>query len=108
MVDITKNAAFELKKVMGNGGKTAVGLRISLSSSSCCGPEYGISLVEKPNKKDIVFESHGIKVFVSKEAAKELNGSTIEYEETPYGAGFIIDNPSVFPTCSSGGSSSCH
>ena len=108
MVDITKNAAVELKKVMGNGGKNAAGLRIFIADVSCCGPEYGISLVEKPNKKDVVFESRGIKVFVSQEAAKELNGSIIEYEETPYGAGFIIENPTAFPTCSSGGSGACN
>jgi iron-sulfur cluster insertion protein len=108
MVNITENAAIELKKVLGNGNKTATGLRIFIVDVSCCGPEYGLSLAEKPQKNDVVSESHGIKIFVSEEVAKELNSSVIEYEETPYGSGFIIDNPTAFPTCSSGGSGACH
>ena len=101
MVDITKNAAVELKRVLENGKKTSSGLRIYIADISCCGPEYGIGLAERPQKNEIVHESHGIKIFISEKVAKELAGSTIEYEETPYGAGFIIDSPTAFPSCSS-------
>lgn len=101
MVDITKNAAVELKRVLENRKKTVSGLRIFLADINCCGPEYGIGLAEKPQKTDEVYESHGIKIFVSKKVARELDGSVIEFEETPYGAGFVIDSPTSFPSCSS-------
>lgn len=101
MVNITKNAAVELKKVLETGKNSVFGLRIFLADMNCCGPEYGIGITEKPQKTDEVYESHGIKIFVSKKVAKELNGSVIKYEETPYGSGFIIDSPTAFPSCSS-------
>ena len=101
MVNVTKNAAVELKRVLENGKKSIFGLRIFLADMSCCGPEYGIGIAEKPQKTDEVYESHGIRIFVSRKVAKELNGSVIEYEETPYGSGFIIDSPTSVPTCSS-------
>ena len=104
MVNITENAATELRKVLEKGKKSVSGLRIFLADISCCGPEYGIGLAEKPQKSDKVYESHGIKIFVSDEVAKELDGSVIEYEETPYGSGFIIGSPTAFPSCSS----ACH
>lgn len=101
MVDITKNAAIELGRILENGKKTVSGLRIFLTDINCCGPEYGIGIAEKPQKNEKVYESHGIKIFASEKVAKELDGSTIEYEETPYGSGFIIDSPTAFPSCSS-------
>jgi iron-sulfur cluster assembly protein len=99
MVNITKNAAVELKRVLENGKKSIPGLRIFLAEMNCCGSEYGIGIAEKPQKTDEVYESHGIRIFVSKKVAKELNGSVIKYEETPYGSGFIIDSPTAFPSC---------
>ena len=102
MVNVSKNAAVELKRVLENGKESVAGLRIFLSDLSCCGPEYGIGLADKPHKNEKVYESHGIKIFISDKVAKELAGSVIEFEETPYGSGFIIDTPTAFPTCSSG------
>ena len=102
MVGISKNAAIELKRVMENGKKTITGLRIFLADMSCCGPEYGIGLAEEPQKNELVYESHGIKIFITDKVARELDGSVIEFEETPYGSGFIIDSPSALSACSSG------
>ena len=100
MVNVTKNAAVELKRVLENGKKSLFGLRIFLADMGCCGQEYEIGIAEKPQKTDEVYESHGIRIFVSRKVAKELTGSVIEYEETPYGSGFIIDSPTA-ASCSS-------
>lgn len=110
MVNITENAAAELKKILEKEDKSDNGLRIFVAGAGCSGPQYGIGLEEKAQEGDIVFESHGIKIFVTEDVAKGLDGSTVEYEETPQGPAFLITNPNVSSCCSGSGngSSSCH
>lgn len=100
MVSVTENAAFEIKKVLSKENKSDFGLRISITGAGCMGPEYGIGLEQKPKGSDVVFESHGIKIFVGEDVAAELNGSIIEYKETPQGSSFVINNPNTHSGCS--------
>ncbi len=106
MVSITEDAATELKKILEKEDKVGNGLRIFIAGAGCSGPQYGIGLEEKPQEDDIVFESHGIKIFVTEDVAKGLDGSIVGYEPTPQGPAFVITNPNVSSCCS--GSSSCH
>lgn len=101
MVSITEDAAAKLKKIMEKKEKSDCGLRIFVADVDCCGPEFGIGLEEKPQESDTVFESHGIKIFIGEDLAKVLDGSVIDYTETPYGSGFVINSSSASSCCSS-------
>lgn len=106
MVSMTENAAAELKKILKKEDKSGCGLRIFIAGAGCAGPQYGIGIEEKAQEDDTVFESQGVKIFVGKSVVGDLDGSIIDYKETPQGPGFLITNPNVSSCC--GDSSSCH
>jgi iron-sulfur cluster insertion protein len=93
MVSITENAAIELKNVLEKENKQGFGLRVSVAGMGCGGPQYALSLDEKPGNGDEVIEAHGIKIFLNEQTKTVLDGLEIDYAETPQGAGFVINNP---------------
>lgn len=107
MVSITENAAVELKRIMEEKEMSDHGLRVFLAGTGCCGPEYGIGLEKNQQEGDKVVESHEIKIFISEEVARRLDGSAIDYVETPHGSGFIINRPEE-SSCSSDSCDACH
>jgi iron-sulfur cluster assembly protein len=55
-----------------------------------------------PASTDIVFEEHGVKLFVDKESMEFLKGTTIDYIDGLRGSGFKIENPNVQNSCGCG------
>ncbi len=104
MVNITEKAAAELKKILEKENKQDFGLRISIAGMGCGGPQYMLTLDEKPGEGDEVIECSGIKIFLNEKTKIVLDGSEIDYVETPQGAGFTINNPN---TSASGCGPSC-
>lgn len=106
MVSVTEGAAAELKKIMEEKKMSGYGLRVFVADVGCCGPEYGIGLEKDMQDNDKVFESHAIKIFIGEDLDRMLDGSVIDYVETPHGSGFVI-NRSGAPSCGDS-CSSCH
>ncbi len=107
MVSVTESAVAEFKKVLEREKKSGHGFRIFIANIGCCGPEYGIGFEEKAQESDTVFEDHGVKFFLDENAHRALDGSIVDYTETPYGSGFVINNPNACSSCGSS-SDSCH
>jgi iron-sulfur cluster assembly accessory protein len=107
MVTITDRAAAEIKNILKKENKPGYGIRIFIAGASCSGPQYGMMLEEKPGEGDKIIESNGVKIIIDKKLELYLDGSEIDYVETPYGSGFSITNSNVGASCGSG-CSSCH
>ena len=56
MVTISDMAAEKSKEILTAEGKAEWGLRFYTAGSSCCGPSYGIDVVENPVDGDEVVE----------------------------------------------------
>src|SRR5271166_2572108 len=79
------------------------GLRVGLRGGGCSGFQYQLAFDEQ-REQDAVFESHGLKLLVDREALPYVSGSTIDYEESLQGAGFKVNNPNVVAACGCGSS----
>jgi len=99
---VSERAAKEIKTVMAAEGQAQAGLRLNVEPGGCAGFQYAMSFAEKTEGDEIMAESNGVKVFVSRANIPVLNGLTIDYIETPMGAGFNIKNPNAKSTCGCG------
>ncbi len=92
MVSITKKAATELQNILKKENKKGCGLRIFTAGFGCGGPQYGLALEETPGDRDRITESNGVKIFLDENMDALLSGVEIDYIETEYGSGFVINN----------------
>jgi iron-sulfur cluster assembly protein len=106
MVSISDTAVGKAKEILKAEGKSEWGFRFYTAGSSCCGPSYGIDIVEQPSAEDEVVEKDGIKMYIEKSASEKLNGMKIDYLDDGERQGFIItgNEPS---SCGPGCGSAC-
>lgn len=110
MVKITDEAAEKSKEILASEGKAEWGFRFYTAGSSCCGPSYGIDIVENAVDGDETVEKNGVKFFIDQAALESLSGMEIHFVDDGTRQGFVINNPNPNPpSCGSGGGcgSSC-
>ena len=105
MITMTdKGAAKALEYLDSQGVDVAVaGLRVGVRGGGCSGFQYQLAFDEQ-RERDVVFESHGLKLLVDGESLHYVDGSVIDYEESLQGAGFKVNNPNVVAACGCGSS----
>ena len=106
MVTITDAAAEKAKEILSEEGKAEWGLRFYTAGSGCCGPSYGIDIVEEPAKGDKTLEKNGLTVYIDPDTYKSLEGMNIDYVSEGDKEGFVLTGGQP-PSCSSDCGSSC-
>jgi iron-sulfur cluster assembly protein len=105
MITITDKGAEKVHEFL--AGQTAdvsaAGLRVGVKGGGCSGFQYQLAFDEQ-RETDAVFESHGLKLFVEKQALPYVAGSEIDYVDSLQGAGFKVNNPNVVAACGCGSS----
>lgn len=101
-VTITEFAAKKISEIMKTQNKDGYGLRVEVVRGGCAGYTYNMDFESKPSGDDIVFEEHGLRLFVSPKSMEFLNGTQIDYVESLQGAGFKLNNPNVKSSCGCG------
>jgi iron-sulfur cluster assembly protein len=105
MITITDKGAEKVHEFL--AGQTAdvsaAGLRVGVKGGGCSGFQYQLAFDEQ-RETDAVFESHGLKLFVDKQALPYVAGSEIDYVDSLQGAGFKVNNPNVVAACGCGSS----
>src|SRR5260370_22895927 len=96
MITISDNGAEKVREFLAaqESDVSGAGLRVGVRGGGCSGFQYQLAFDEQRDG-DIVFESHGLKLFVDSESLQFVSGSTIDYEESLQGAGFKGNNPNV-------------
>ena len=110
MINITKLAMENLKRLQEEYDCIGQGLRFGLTNKGCSGYKYIIEFEESKKEGDIIYnivynienEDYGIDVFVSSEHIDKLKNSTIGWEETLMTSGFDISNPQAEMACGCG------
>lgn len=106
MVTITDTAAEKAKEILSAEGKAEWGLRFYTAGSSCCGPSYGIDIVEEAVAGDKTIEKNGLKVFMDADTYQNLTGMNIDYIQDGEREGFVLTGGKA-PSCGPGCGSSC-
>lgn len=109
MLNISDAAAAKSKEILEAEGKTGWGLRFFTSGSSCCGPSYGIDIVENAVEGDETIEKDGVNFYVDQATLDSLKGMEIHFIDEGDKQGFVINNPNPTepPSCGPSCGSSC-
>ena len=104
MINVSQTAASKINELLTEEGKTGSGLRVFVQGGGCSGFQYGLMIEEGGGAGDMVFESHGVKLFVDPISVRYLTGAEVDFVDTVTGGGFTIKNPNAVSTCGCGSS----
>lgn len=103
VVQLTEQAAKELRLYLERQGKPGAALRIFVTAGGCSGLSYGMVIDEKITDEDFVVDVGGARVAVDRSSAPFIAGSIIDYKaEKLMGGGFVVSNPNAVSTCGCG------
>lgn len=104
MVTVSDIAADKTKEILNAEGKSGWGLRFFTAGSGCCGPSYGIDIVENAVDGDEIIEKNGVSFFLEKATAEKMDGMEIHFIDEGEKQGFVLtgnEAPSCGPSCGS-------
>jgi iron-sulfur cluster assembly protein len=105
MIEITPNAAAQIRRMLAKRGNGETGLRIGVKAGGCSGFEYTFGWDVAPKETDVLFEGpDGAKVFVDPRSLRVLDGTVLDYDTSLLSKGFILNNPHAKSTCGCGAS----
>ena len=105
MIQVTENAASQIRKMLARRGLRETGLRVGVKAGGCSGFEYTFAWEESPAPTDLTFEGPGgAKVFVDPKSLRLLEGTVLDYDTSLLSKGFILNNPNAKSTCGCGAS----
>ncbi|MGP8320065.1 MAG: HesB/IscA family protein [Methanosarcinaceae archaeon] len=102
MVEITETAAGELKSLLESEEKQDHSLRIFIAGMGCSGIQYGLTLDNESKEDDVKVSSNDVSIVMSMDVSEALIEAKVDYIDTAYGKGFVIDNPNAASACGSG------
>lgn len=103
-VTLTVKAVEMIRSTMERESLDGSGLRVGVVGGGCSGFQYSLDLEKEPKPGDLQFEQDGIKMFIDPMSVQYLSGTTVDYVETAYAAGFSFTNPQAKSTCGCGSS----
>ena len=108
-ITVSASAAAKLLEIMDEKGVRAThALRVFVSGGGCSGLQYGMTFDGNPRDDDHHFEEHGLRVVIDPQSILYMDGSNIDFVDTPSGGGFQIDNPNAASSCGGSGCQGCH
>ena len=72
-ISLTASAAERVRSQLSRRG-SGLGLRLGIKSSGCSGFSYVIDFADEARADDLVFDSHGVKVFVDRTSLPAIDG----------------------------------
>lgn len=101
MITLTEKAAKHIQNFLRKRGK-GEGIRLGVKTSGCSGMAYTLEFVDEVQAEDLVFEGHGVKVFVDPKSHVYLDGTELDYTKEGLQEGFKFQNPNVKNECGCG------
>ena len=103
MIEITRNAAQQIHKMLAKRNLGEHGLRLGVKAGGCSGFEYTFGWEATPRPDDSVFKApDGAQVFVDPRSLRLLDGTVLDYDTSLLSKGFILNNPNAKSTCGCG------
>ena len=100
-VQLTENAAKRIQQQLKERGK-GVGLRLGVKQAGCSGYAYTLDYADQAGTEDEVFEAHGARVVIARDALAKLDGLTVDYRREGLSEAFRFDNPNAKAVCGCG------
>jgi iron-sulfur cluster assembly protein len=99
---LTPGAEARIAELMSKAPEDAVGVKLSTPRRGCSGLAYSVDYVTAPNPIDERIETPGGTFFVDAGSVLYLIGSTMDWREDDFTAGFVFENPNAKGSCGCG------
>ncbi len=101
-VRLTPAAQARVAKLMEDAPDDAVGVKLSTPRRGCSGLAYSVDYVSTANAMDERIETPGGALFIDGASVLYLVGSTMDWVEDDFTAGFTFANPNAKGSCGCG------
>lgn len=100
-VTLTAAAARHIEKMLAQRGQGA-GLRLGVKTVGCAGFAYALDYADAIGPNDLVFENHGVRIIVDRDALAYLDGTELDFTRDGLNERFTFHNPNVKDECGCG------
>ncbi|MDE8651722.1 HesB/IscA family protein [Novosphingobium album (ex Liu et al. 2023)] len=101
-VILTPAAQARVAALMAQAPEGAIGVKLSTPRRGCSGLAYSVDYVTEANAFDERIETPGGAFFIDGASVLYLVGSTMDWQEDDFTAGFVFDNPNAKGSCGCG------
>ncbi|MGN6277818.1 MAG: HesB/IscA family protein [Sphingomonas sp.] len=101
-VMLTDKAKARVAALMSKAPADAIGVKLSTPRRGCSGLAYSVDYVTAANPMDERIETPGGTFFVDGASVLYLIGSTMDWVEDDFAAGFVFQNPNAKGACGCG------
>ncbi|KQM28935.1 MULTISPECIES: HesB/IscA family protein [Sphingomonas] len=101
-INLTANAERRVADLMAKAPADAIGVKLSTPRRGCSGLAYSVDYVTTANAMDERIETPGGTFFVDGGSILYLIGSTMDWVEDDFTAGFVFANPNAKGACGCG------
>jgi iron-sulfur cluster assembly protein len=101
-VILTPAAERRIAELMAKAPDGAVGVKLSTPRRGCSGLAYSVDYVSEADPFDEKIETPGGTFYIDGASVLYLVGSTMDWREDDFTAGFVFDNPNAKGACGCG------
>lgn len=101
-VILTAAAEARVAKLMAEAPEGAIGVKLSTPRRGCSGLAYSVDYVTEAQPFDEQIETQGGLFFIDSASVLYLIGSTMDWQEDDFTAGFVFQNPNAKGSCGCG------
>jgi iron-sulfur cluster assembly protein len=99
---LTPSAEARVAALMAKAPEGAVGVKLSTPRRGCSGLAYSVDYITDPDPMDEKIVTSGGDFYVDAGSILYLIGSTMEWVEDDFAAGFVFANPNAKGSCGCG------
>jgi iron-sulfur cluster assembly protein len=101
-VILTPTAVARVADLMAKAPEDAIGVRLSTPRRGCSGLAYSVDYVTEAQPFDEKIETPGGVFYIDGASVLYLIGSTMDWQEDDFAAGFVFANPNAKGACGCG------
>ena len=101
-VTLTPEAEARIAELMSKAPEGAVGVKLSTPRRGCSGLAYSVDYVSEAHPFDEKIETPGGVFYIDGASVLYLVGSTMDWQEDDFTAGFVFANPNAKGACGCG------
>jgi iron-sulfur cluster assembly protein len=101
-VILTPAAEERITSLMAQAPEEAIGVKLSTPRRGCSGLAYSVDYVTEADPFDERIDTPGGTFFIDGASVLYLVGSTMDWQEDDFTAGFVFDNPNAKGSCGCG------
>ena len=99
---LTPGAEARVAELMAKAPADAIGVKLSTPRRGCSGLAYSVDYVTEAQAFDERIETPGGTFFIDGASVLYLVGSTMDWREDDFSAGFVFENPNAKGACGCG------